>query len=74
MISPQEPELLTAHADGELTARRRRQVARLLRRSEEAREALGRLEDDSRRLRRLPRLAAPVDLSADVVAAAWRGR
>jgi hypothetical protein len=72
MISPQELELLTAHVDGELTARQRRQVARLLRHSEEAREALRRLEDDSGRLRRLPRLAAPADLSADVVAAIAR--
>jgi hypothetical protein len=67
MLAPQELELLTAHVDGELSAAQRRQVESLLERSGEAREMLRGLEADADRLRRLPRLAAPVDLSAGVL-------
>jgi hypothetical protein len=49
MLSPQEPELLTAHVAGERTARQRRQVARLLLHSEEARDALRLLQADAPR-------------------------
>src|SRR5581483_155901 len=63
MLSPHELELLTAHIDGELTRRQRREVNRLLEHSGEARELLRRLEDDSRRLRQLPARAVPADLS-----------
>jgi hypothetical protein len=47
MRSQQEPELVTAHVAGERTARQRRQVARLLRHGEDARDALRLLQDDA---------------------------
>jgi anti-sigma factor RsiW len=53
MISPQDLELLTAHVDGELTARQRRHVDRLLRRSAEARALLARLQEDAQQVRGL---------------------
>ncbi|MFO0841228.1 MAG: hypothetical protein U0797_02370 [Gemmataceae bacterium] len=67
MLAPQELELLTAHVDGELSAVQRRQVDSLLQRSGEARDTLQRLEADAARLRRLPRVSIPVDLSAGVL-------
>lgn len=67
MLSPHELELLTAHVDGELTRRQRREVNRLLDRSEEARALLRQLEDDSGLLRRLPTLQVKQDLSSSVL-------
>ena len=67
MLSPEDLELLTAHVDGELTRRQRRHVNRLLDHSAEARELLGRLEADARRLRQLPVLQAPSDFAAAVL-------
>jgi len=67
MLSSREQELLTAYVDGELSARQRRIVARLLRRSAEARALLHDLQRDSRELRAMPPLNAPVDLSALVL-------
>jgi len=67
MLSPHEKELLTAYVDGELNAGQGRKVERLLRRSGEARTLLQRLQEDSATLRKLPRVAAPVDLSDAIV-------
>ena len=67
MLSSEEQELLTAFVDGELSARRRRPLARLLRRSAEARALLRNLQGDSRELRAMPALSAPADLSALVL-------
>jgi hypothetical protein len=61
-------QLLTAYVDGELNARQRRRVARVLRRLPEARALMENLQRDARRLRRLPRQPAPVDFSASVLA------
>src|SRR3954471_19702674 len=72
MLSLQELELLTAHVDGELTARQQRQVQHLLAQSGEARDLLARLETDSQRLRALPRLRVPEDLCGSVLAVIGR--
>lgn len=69
MLSAHELELLTAHIDGELTARQLRQVEQLLRESAEARDLHSRLEADASLLRRLPRRGVPEDLSAGILAA-----
>ncbi len=63
-------QLLTAYVDGELTARQRRAVFRLLRRSREARHLLRHLQTDSRTLRALNNTPAlEVDLSPDILQA-----
>jgi hypothetical protein len=66
MLSDRHCQLLTAYVDGELSARERRAVARLLDQSPEARAFLDKLESDSHELRRLPVRRAPTTL-ADVV-------
>jgi hypothetical protein len=63
MLSPQDQQLLTGYVDGELTARQRCQVERLLSRSGEARALLQDLQEDSRSLRLLPSMSAPADLA-----------
>jgi hypothetical protein len=68
MLAERQIRLLTAYVDGELSPTQRRQAGRLLRRSEEARELLRRLQEDSRQLRALPRLAVPTDLSGPILA------
>jgi hypothetical protein len=55
MLSEQFRQLLTAYVDGELSNRQTRAVQRLLRRSSEARALLRKLQEDSARLRGLPR-------------------
>jgi hypothetical protein len=55
MLADRYHELLTAYVDGELGARQRKAVLRLLRRSAEARTLLRQLQDDAAALRRLPR-------------------
>jgi len=55
MLSEPLRQLLTAFVDGELTNRQNRAVLRLLRRSAEARALLVKLQEDSARLRSLPR-------------------
>lgn len=60
-------QLLTAYVDGELTSRQRRHVARLLRRSPEARQLLQQLQEDAHSLRHLPRPQLPVDLTEPVL-------
>src|SRR5262245_44448263 len=59
--------LLTAYVDGELSPRQRRHVDRLLRKNEEARDLLRKLQADSRQLIDLPRVSAPSDLSESVM-------
>jgi hypothetical protein len=60
-------QLLTAYVDGELSARQRRLVLRLLRRSGDARHYLSRLQSDSRELRGLPPSKPEIDLSGPVL-------
>jgi hypothetical protein len=67
MLAPHHKELLTAYVDGELTPRQRRHVARLLRRSGEARRLLERLQGDSREIRALPPCVPARDLVAPVL-------
>jgi hypothetical protein len=67
MIHEAHRQLLTAYVDGELTARGRRRVVRLLRRSREARHLLRRLQRDAQALRSLRVPALAVDLSERVV-------
>jgi hypothetical protein len=69
MLPDRYQQLLTAFVDGELSAKQRRAAARLLHRSPEARELLGRLQEDARRLRGLPAPRLGRDLSGDVVRA-----
>jgi hypothetical protein len=67
MLKIHYQELLTAYVDGELTARQRRLVLRLLRRSGEARNFLRLLQDDARQLRLVPARTIPVDLSGPIL-------
>ncbi len=72
MLPPRSQELLTAFVDGELTARQARLVARLLRRSGEARQLLEKLQYDSRELHLLPAEPAPAHLPDAVLTAIAR--
>jgi hypothetical protein len=63
MLADRYYQLLTAYVDGELDARQRKKVERLVAQSEEARALLEKLESDSKELRELPRHAAPQTLS-----------
>jgi hypothetical protein len=74
MLAPHDQELLTAYVDGELTARQRRHVARLLRRSGEARVLLRQLQEDARQLRLLPSATLQVDLSGPILETISRRR
>jgi hypothetical protein len=67
MLQDRYRQLLTAYVDGELSSRQRRHVARLLRRSPDARELLRKLQADSHVLRHLPRPALPADLAEPVL-------
>src|SRR6185437_14418170 len=67
MLRDRYRQLLTAYVDGELTKRQRRHVARLLRRSPEARQLLRKLQADAHSLRHLPRPALSADLSGPVL-------
>ncbi len=69
MLPDRYRQLLTAFVDGELSARQRRHLERLLRRSSEARRLLRDLKKDSRRLRSLPHPHLEADLSAPVLRA-----
>jgi hypothetical protein len=74
MLSDHDCELLTAFLDGQLGARQRKAVLRLLHRSSEARELLRQLQEDAHALRGLPRQTLPVDFAAQVMrVAAERG-
>ena len=61
MLPERFRELLTAYVDGELSARQRRHVLRLLRRSVEARRLLHFLQSDSHNLIHLPRVRLDPD-------------
>jgi hypothetical protein len=63
MLADRYYKLLTAYVDGELDARQRKMVDRLVAQSDEARLFLEKLESDSKVLRELPRHAAPQTLS-----------
>lgn len=54
MLPDRQRQLLTAFVDGELSSRQRRQVERLLDRSNEARQLLQKLRADSEALQRIP--------------------
>lgn len=67
MLLDRYRQLLTAYVDGETTNRQRRHVARLLRRSPEARQLLQQLQQDADALRQLPCAALPEDLAGPVL-------
>jgi hypothetical protein len=69
MLADRYHELLTAYVDGELGARQRKAVLRLLRRSAEARGLLRQLQDDAAALRRLPRPRLGEDFPSRVLQA-----
>jgi anti-sigma factor RsiW len=67
MLSEQYRELLTAYVDGELSARQRRSLQKLLRRSKEARALLQKMQSDSDELRALAPARLKEDLSDSVL-------
>ncbi len=67
MLSEHQRELLTAFIDGEMTRRQRKNVLRLLHRSSEARAFLQLLQEDSHRLRSLPKVVPDEDLTAKIM-------
>lgn len=67
MLRDRYRQLLTAYVDGELSSRQRRHVARLLRRSPEARQLLQQLQADAHALRQLPKPSLSEDLSNPVL-------
>jgi hypothetical protein len=69
MLPDRYRQLLTAYVDGELSARQRRHVDRLLLRSPEARQLLHALQEDSGRLRSLSPAHLDGDLSGPVLRA-----
>jgi hypothetical protein len=60
-------ELLTAAIDGELTPAERKVAQRALRQSETARRLFTQLKADAARLKKLPRIPAPVDIVDNVM-------
>ncbi len=67
MLPERYRELLTAYVDGELSARQRRMLQKLLRRSPEARKLLKQMQADSHELRALPPARLEQDLSDSVL-------
>lgn len=67
MLSEHQRELLTAFVDGEMTRRQRKNVLRLLHRSSEARAFLQLLQEDSHRLRSLPKVSPGEELAARIM-------
>lgn len=67
MLSERITQLISAYVDGELSARERRAVSRLLRKSPEARLLLHQMKQDSMILRKLPRRKTQLDLSGSVM-------
>ena len=67
MLPDRYRQLLTAFVDGELSARQRRQVARLLHRSPDARHLLRQLQEDAQQLRALPCPPLSFDLTGEVM-------
>jgi hypothetical protein len=68
MLSEDLSELLSAYLDGELPARQRKAVDRLLDESAEARELLRKLEGDAFLLRQSPPARVPFDLAPTILA------
>src|SRR3989442_8008015 len=67
MLTDQHRLLIAAHVDGGLSPERQQAAVRLLERSPEARDFLGKLQADSRRVQNLPRQALPSDFAARVL-------
>src|SRR5208337_2279246 len=68
MLPERTTQLLTAYIDGELSARQRKQVTRMLQKSAEARRLLKKMRQDSNILRKLPRRKMKIqDLSGSVM-------
>jgi hypothetical protein len=67
MLSEEILKLLAAYVDGAVSARQRKQVDRLVRKSAEARDLLELLQRDSGELRALRRQKLPLDFSAQVM-------
>lgn len=67
MLAEPYREILTAYVDGELPARQREAVLRLLHRSPEARDYLRQLQADAENLRSLPRRQLAPDFSQRVL-------
>ena len=67
MLPDRHRQLLTAFVDGELSTRQRRHVARLLSRSDEARQLLQKLRADAEALQRYPAPHFPGDLTAEIL-------
>lgn len=67
MLPDRLSQLLTSYIDGELSARQRKTVQRLLRRSAEARAMLEQLQEDARALRDMPREKLEQDLAERVL-------
>jgi hypothetical protein len=67
MLSEEVRQLLASYVDGAVSARQRKQVDRLLRKSAEARELLEQLQRDSGELRAMRRQKLPQDFSLQVL-------
>ena len=67
MLPERYRQLLTAYVDGELSARQRRLLQKVLRRSPEARKLLKQMQSDSHELRALPPARLEQDLSDSVL-------
>jgi hypothetical protein len=67
MLPERITQLLSAFVDGELNARERRHVTRILRKSDEARQLYHKLQQDSMILRKLPRKKTQLDMSDSVM-------
>lgn len=68
MLPADQLELITAAVDGELSATEARAFQRLLESSAEARALYTKLQNDSARVRRMPQVPAPADLTAKILA------
>lgn len=67
MLTDRLTQLLTSYVDGELNARQRDTVQRLLQEDVEARALLQKLQQDADRIARLPRRDLPSDFSSQVL-------
>jgi hypothetical protein len=67
MLPDRHRHLLTAFVDGELSTRQRRHVARLLSRSDEARQLLQKLRADAEALQRYPAPHFPGDFTNEIL-------
>src|SRR5579871_2380847 len=67
MLPDRQRQLLTAFVDGELSSRQQRHVARLLSRSDEARQLLQKLRADAQALQRYPTPHFSGDLADEIL-------